>query len=71
MFGQNSEFELFLFVDKPSSVFKTATLVSISKATTENDRNVSKKIEAANSEDEIGSKGVAGERVWRQNGFFD
>ena len=43
----------------------------MSKATTENDKNVSTKIVAANFENEIGSEEVSTERVWRQYGFFD
>ena len=63
MFAKNSELELFLFVGEPSSVFNKANLGSMSKATTENDRNVSTKIVAATFENEIGSAEVAGERV--------
>lgn len=43
----------------------------MSKATAKNDSNVSTKIVAAKFEKEIGFEEVAGERVWRQNGFFD
>ena len=71
MFGENSELELFLFVGELSSVFKRASYVSMSKATAKNDSNVSTKIVAAKFEKEIGFEEVAGERVWRQNGFFD
>ena len=43
----------------------------MSKATTENDRNISTKKVAATFENEIGSEEVSGERVWKQYGFFD
>ena len=43
----------------------------ITKATTDNDRNVSTKIVAAFFENEIGSEEVSAERVWRKYGFFD
>ena len=43
----------------------------MSRATTENDKNVSTKIVAATFENEIGSEEVSAERVWRQYGFFD
>ena len=43
----------------------------MSKATTENDKNVSTKIVAATFENENGSEEVSAERVWRQYGFFD
>ena len=59
------------FVGEPLSVFKKANLVSMSKATTENDKNVSTKIVAATFENEIGSEEVSAERVWRQYCFFD
>ena len=62
--------ELF-FVGEPSSVFKNANLVSMSKATTENDKSVSMKIVAATFENEIGSEEISAERMWRQYGFFD
>ena len=59
------------FAGKTSSVFNKANLVSMSKATTKNDRNISTKIAAATFENEIGSEEVSGERVWKQYGFFD
>ena len=43
----------------------------MSKAITENDKNVSTKIVVATFENEIGSEEVSAERVWRQYGFFD
>ena len=60
-----------MFLGELSSVFKRASYVSMSKSTTENDSNVSTKIVAATFEKEIGFEEIAGERVWRQNGFFD
>ena len=36
----------------------------MSKATTENDRNISTKVVAATFENEIGFEEVSGERVW-------
>ena len=53
------------------SVFKKANLVSMSKATTENDRNISTKIVAATFENKIDPEEVCHERVWKQYGFFD
>ena len=51
------------FIGEPSSLFKKANLVSMSKATTENDKNVSTKIVAATFENENGSEEVSAERV--------
>ena len=45
-----------MFVGKSSSVFKRANLVPMTKATTDNDRNVSTKIVAATFKNEIGSE---------------
>ena len=53
----------FFFIGEPSSLFKKANLVSMSKATTENDKNVSTKIVAATFENENGSEEVSAERV--------
>ena len=50
------------FVGEPSSVLKKTNLVSISKAITENDRNVSKKIVAETFKSKIGSGEVSAER---------
>ena len=55
-----------MFVGESSSVFKRANFVSITKATADNDRNVSTKIVAATFENEIGS-----EEVSRDYGYFD
>ena len=57
-----------MFVGESSRVFKRANLVSMSKATTENNRNVSTKIVAATLENEIGSEEFSGEKVWRNYG---
>ena len=54
-----------------SSGFKKTNLVSMSKATTVNDKYVSTKIVVATFQNEIGSKEVSGERVWRSYGYFD
>ena len=54
-----------------SSGFKKTNLVSMSKETTENDKNVSTKIVAAMFENEIGSEEVSGEKFWRNFEYFD
>ena len=54
-----------------SSGFKKTNLVSMSKATTVNDKNVSTKIVVATFQNKIGSKEVSGERVWRNYGYFE
>ena len=56
------------FVGEPSSVFKKTSLVSISKAITENDRNASTKIVAATFENKIGSEEVSAERFGESMG---
>ena len=61
----------FFFVREALCVFKKANLVSISKATTENDRNISTEIVAATFEKEIRSKEVSGKRVWKRFCHFD
>ena len=43
----------------------------MSKATTGNDKNVNMRIVFATYENEIGSKEVSAERVWRKYGLFD
>ena len=48
-----------------------ANLAFMSKATTENDKNLSTKIVAATFKNEIGSEEVSGERFWRNYGYFD
>ena len=52
-----------MLVDESSNILKKANLVSMSKTTTENDRNVSTKIAAATFKNEIGSEKVSGEGV--------
>ena len=54
-----------------SSDFKKANPVSMSKGTTENDKNVSTKIVSATFENEIGSKEVSRKIFWRNYGYFD
>ena len=54
-----------------SSGFKKTNLVSMSKETTENDKNVSTKIVAAMFENEIGSEEVSGEKFWRNFEYLD
>lgn len=61
---------VFFFLDVGSPAFKKANLISMSKAMTENDKNISTKIVASNFENEIGSEEVSGEKVWRQFGYF-
>ena len=43
----------------------------MTKAPTENDRNVSTKIVAATFENDLGSVEVSGEKVWKNFGYFD
>ena len=43
----------------------------MSKATTENDRDVNTKIVAATFENETGLEEVSGEKGWKRYGFFD
>ena len=50
--------------------FKKANLVSISKATTENNKNVRTKIVAATFENKIESEEVSGEKVQRNFAGF-
>ena len=61
----------FFFAGQTSFVFKKTYLVSISKATTENDRTISSKAVAATFDNEIGFEEVSGERFWKQYRFFD
>ena len=66
------DWEIFKFcLGQVSSGFKKANLVSMSEATTENDKNVSTETVAAMFENEIGSEEVSGERAWRNYGYFD
>ena len=50
--------------------FKKANLVSMRRATTENDKNVSTNFIAAMFENDIESGEVSGERIWRNSGYF-
>ena len=43
----------------------------MTKATTDNDKNISTNIVAATFENQLGSQEVSGERVWRNFGYFD
>ena len=43
----------------------------MTKATTDNDKNISLNIVAATFENQLGSQEVSGERVWRNIGYFD
>ena len=43
----------------------------MTKAPTENDRNVSTKIVAVTFENDLGSVEVSGEKVWKNFGYFD
>ena len=43
----------------------------MTKAPTENDRNVTTKIVAATFENDLGSVEVSGEKVWKNFGYFD
>ena len=45
------------------AAFKKANLVSMSRATTENDKNVSINFVTATFENDIGSEGVSGEKI--------
>ena len=53
------------------SGFKKANLVSMSKATTANDKNLGTKIVATTFENEIGFEEVSEERVSRKFGYFN
>ena len=50
--------------------FKKANLVSMRKATTKNDKNVSTNFVVPTFENGIESEKVSGERVWRNSGYF-
>ena len=69
IFGQNLRQNLF-FAGQTSSVFKKANLVSMSKATIKNDRNICTKIVAVTFENEIGCEEVPNERGWKRYGFW-
>ena len=43
----------------------------MTKATTDNDNNISTNIVAATFENQLGSQEVSGKRVWRNFGYFD
>ena len=60
----------FFFARQTSSVFKKANLVSMSKATIKNDRNICTKIVAVTFENEIGCEEVPNERGWKRYGFW-
>ena len=51
--------------------FKKATLVSIRKATTENEKNVSAGIVAVTFQNEIGSEENSGETIWKNYWCFN
>lgn len=51
--------------------FKKVNLVSMTRAATENDKNVSTKIVAASFENDFGSAEVSGENVWKNFGYLD
>ena len=59
------------FVGEISSGFKEANLVSMTRAATENDKNVSTKIVAATFENSFRSAEVSGEKVWKNFSYFD
>ena len=59
-----------LFLGKISPGFKRANLVSMTKAATKNDKNVSTKIAAATFENDFASA-VSGEKVWKNFDYFD
>ena len=54
-----------------SSGFKKTNFVSMTEATTDNDKNVSTKSVTAMFENELGSEEVSGERVCKSFGYFD
>ena len=56
--------ELQNFSASSQNVFKSASLVSMIKSSTENDRNLTSQIVAASFENGIGSTEVSGEKVW-------
>ena len=51
--------------------FKKANLVSMTKATTDSNKNISTKIVAAVFDYELSSEEVYEERVWKSFGYFD
>lgn len=60
---------LWIFLCCVSSGFKKANFVSMSKAATENDKNVSTNTIAATFENNLGPEEVSGERVWSSYDF--
>ena len=60
-----------IFLGKISSGFKKANLVSMTRAATINERNVSREVVAATFENKVGSAEVSGEKVWKNFEFFD
>ena len=63
--------KLLFFLGKISFGFKKANLVSMTRAATENNKNVRTKIVAATFENDFGSVEVSGEKVWKNFGYFD
>ena len=55
----------------PASNFKKANLMSLSKASVENNHNVSTNFFAATIENENETVVVFGDRVWKKHGFFN
>ena len=51
--------------------FKKVNLVSMTRAATENDKNVSTKIVAPTFENDFRSAEVSGENVWKNFGYLD
>lgn len=49
----------------PQNVFKSANLVSLTKSANENDQNLTKKLVAANFENDIGAVEVLGKKFRR------
>ena len=62
--------KLLFFLGKISFGFKKANLVSMTRAATENNKNVRTKIVAATFENDFGSVEVSGEKVWKNFGYF-
>ena len=60
-----------IFLGEISAGFKKENLVSMTRAATENDKNVTTKIIAATFENDFGSAQVSGEKVWKNFGCLD
>lgn len=62
---------LIFFSGEISSGFKKVNLVLMTKAAAENHKNIRTKTVAPTFENDLGSKKVSGEKVWKNYGFFN